>query len=156
MRHLVLIATLTLGAAPAALSQEASAEGETIIKSHGITYFGEPKLPADFKHLPYVNPDAPKGGELSQFGIGGYNSFNPYTFRGRATAPSVMAIENLMISVADDPLASYCLLCETIEYPDHPWFIGVQYHPELKSRPFEPHPLFASFIEAAVEQSRLV
>ena len=48
------------------------------------------------------------------------------------------------------------VLPETIEYPDHPWFIGVQYHPELKSRPFEPHPLFASFIGAAVEQSRLV
>ena len=48
------------------------------------------------------------------------------------------------------------VLPETVEYPDHPWFIGVQYHPELKSRPFEPHPLFASFIEAAVEQSRLV
>ncbi|WP_420962182.1 CTP synthase [Brucella sp. IR073] len=48
------------------------------------------------------------------------------------------------------------VLPETVEYPDHPWFIGVQYHPELKSRPFEPHPLFASFIAAAVEQSRLV
>ncbi len=48
------------------------------------------------------------------------------------------------------------VLPETIEYPDHPWFVGVQYHPELKSRPFEPHPLFASFIAAAVEQSRLV
>jgi CTP synthase len=48
------------------------------------------------------------------------------------------------------------LLPETIELPDHPWFIGVQYHPELKSRPFEPHPLFSSFIAAAVEQSRLV
>ena len=50
------------------------------------------------------------------------------------------------------------LLPETIEYPQdvHPWFIGVQYHPELKSRPLEPHPLFASFIEAALEQSRLV
>ncbi len=48
------------------------------------------------------------------------------------------------------------VLPETIEYPDHPWFVGVQYHPELKSRPFEPHPLFASFIGAAVEQSRLV
>jgi len=48
------------------------------------------------------------------------------------------------------------VLPETVEIPDHPWFIGVQYHPELKSRPFEPHPLFASFIEAAVEQSRLV
>ena len=48
------------------------------------------------------------------------------------------------------------LLPETIEFADHPWFIGVQYHPELKSRPFEPHPLFASFIAAAKAQSRLV
>lgn len=48
------------------------------------------------------------------------------------------------------------LLPETVELQDHPWFIGVQYHPELKSRPFEPHPLFASFVQAAVERSRLV
>jgi CTP synthase len=48
------------------------------------------------------------------------------------------------------------LLPEIVERPDHPWFIGVQYHPELKSRPFAPHPLFASFIAAAKEQSRLV
>ncbi|MEG9884969.1 MAG: CTP synthase [Hyphomicrobiales bacterium] len=48
------------------------------------------------------------------------------------------------------------LLPEAVELPDHPWFIGVQYHPELKSRPFEPHPLFASFIAAALDQSRLV
>jgi len=48
------------------------------------------------------------------------------------------------------------LLPEIVEYEDHPWFIGVQFHPELKSRPFEPHPLFRSFIEAAVTQSRLV
>ena len=48
------------------------------------------------------------------------------------------------------------LLPEIVEYDDHPWFIGVQFHPELKSRPFAPHPLFASFIAAAVEQSRLV
>ncbi len=48
------------------------------------------------------------------------------------------------------------VLPETVEYADHPWFIGVQYHPELKSRPFEPHPLFASFIAAAMDQGRLV
>lgn len=47
-------------------------------------------------------------------------------------------------------------LPEIMEYPDHPWFIGVQYHPELKSKPFEPHPLFASFIGAALANSRLV
>jgi CTP synthase len=48
------------------------------------------------------------------------------------------------------------ILPEIIECDDHPWFIGVQFHPELKSRPFEPHPLFSSFVEAAVTQSRLV
>jgi CTP synthase len=48
------------------------------------------------------------------------------------------------------------LLPEIVEREDHPWFVGVQFHPELKSRPFAPHPLFASFIAAAVEQSRLV
>jgi CTP synthase len=48
------------------------------------------------------------------------------------------------------------VLPEIVEYENHPWFIGVQYHPELKSRPFEPHPLFASFIKAAAAQSRLV
>jgi CTP synthase len=48
------------------------------------------------------------------------------------------------------------LLPEIVEMEDHPWFVGVQFHPELKSRPFEPHPLFSSFVGAAVEQSRLV
>ena len=48
------------------------------------------------------------------------------------------------------------VLPEIVENPAHPWFIGVQFHPELKSKPFEPHPLFASFIKAAVTQSRLV
>jgi len=48
------------------------------------------------------------------------------------------------------------LLPEIVERPDHPWFVGVQFHPELKSKPFEPHPLFAGFIEAALAQSRLV
>lgn len=48
------------------------------------------------------------------------------------------------------------LLPEIVEYQDHPWFIGVQFHPELKSKPFDPHPLFVSFIDAAIKQSRLV
>jgi CTP synthase len=47
-------------------------------------------------------------------------------------------------------------LPEIVELPSHPWFVGVQFHPELRSRPFEPHPLFAAFVKAAIEQSRLV
>ena len=48
------------------------------------------------------------------------------------------------------------LLPEAVEIPNHPWFVGVQFHPELKSKPFEPHPLFSSFVEAAMKKSRLV
>ena len=48
------------------------------------------------------------------------------------------------------------VLPEIVEIPTHPWFVGVQFHPELKSKPFEPHPLFTSFIAAAIRQSRLV
>ncbi len=48
------------------------------------------------------------------------------------------------------------ILPEIIEIPDHPWFVGVQFHPELKSKPFDPHPLFTSFIAGAVDQARLV
>ena len=47
-------------------------------------------------------------------------------------------------------------LPEIVERPEHPWFIGVQFHPELKSKPFEPHPLFVSFIKAAIDNSRLL
>ena len=63
MRRLALIATLVLAPASAALSQEAAAtaDGEKVIKTHAIALFGEPALPADFPHYPYVNPDAPKG-----------------------------------------------------------------------------------------------
>jgi CTP synthase len=48
------------------------------------------------------------------------------------------------------------VLPEIVEFANHPWFVGVQFHPELRSKPFEPHPLFTSFIKAAVDQSRLV
>ena len=47
-------------------------------------------------------------------------------------------------------------LPEIMEIPGHPWYVGVQFHPELKSKPFDPHPLFTSFIRAAIDQSRLV
>ena len=48
------------------------------------------------------------------------------------------------------------LLPEIVERPDHPWFVAVQFHPELKSKPFEPHPLFVGFVSAAWKKSRLV
>lgn len=99
--------------------------GDEIITSHSITTFGEPsKYPADFAHLDYVNPDAPKGGEISLSTYGTFDSFNPYSQKGVAAALSNIAYEDMMVGTADEIGALYCLICETIEYPrDKSWVI---------------------------------
>ena len=100
------------------------AESPTVT-SYSITTFGEPsKYPADFKHLDYVNPDAPKGGEMSMSAPGGFDSFNPFTEKGNAAALSSISFESMMEGTADEIGSLYCLLCETIEYPaDKSWAI---------------------------------
>ncbi|WP_240904289.1 extracellular solute-binding protein [Rhodobacter sp. SGA-6-6] len=106
-----------------ALATAARAE-EKVITSHGISTFGDLKLPADFTHLPYVNPDAPKGGEISQWAPGSFDSFNPYAIAGNAGALSSILYESILSGTADDVSAAYCLLCETMEYPeDRSWVI---------------------------------
>jgi microcin C transport system substrate-binding protein len=100
------------------------ARAETVIKSHGISTFGDLALPADFPHLPYVNPDAPKGGEMSQWSPGSFDSFNPYSLQGTGGALSSIFYESILSGTLDDVSASYCLLCETMEYPeDRSWVI---------------------------------
>jgi microcin C transport system substrate-binding protein len=101
-----------------------AARAETVIKSHGISTFGELKYPADFPYLSYVNPDAPKGGEISQWSPGSFDSFNPYAIAGNAAALSSVFYESILSGTADDVSAAYCLLCETMEYPeDRSWVI---------------------------------
>lgn len=121
-----------LGLASTGLAQEAAPEttaeapsgDQKIIVSHGISTFGDLKLPADFTHLPYVNPDAPKGGELSQSWLGGFDSMNPFTVKGRAALRSSIMLESILVGTADEIGASYCLLCTTMEYPeDRSWVV---------------------------------
>lgn len=102
----------------------AAAEGDTII-AHSITTFGDPsKYGPDFTHLDYVNPDAPKGGEISLASYNTFDSFNPYTEKGSAAALANIAYEDMMVGTSDEIGALYCLLCETIEYPaDKSWVI---------------------------------
>jgi microcin C transport system substrate-binding protein len=96
---------------------------DTIV-AHGISTFGDLKYPADFAHLDYVNPDAPKGGEISQSAFGGFDSMNPYSEKGRAAALSSIALESILGGTNDEISASYCLLCTTLEYPeDRSWVI---------------------------------
>ena len=102
----------------------ARAQDQTIITSHGISTFGDLKYPADFKHLDYVNPDAPKGGEIAEWAQGSFDSMNPYSIKGVAGSGSTIFYENILTGTADEIGASYCLLCTTMEYPeDRSWVI---------------------------------
>ncbi|MDP2082242.1 MAG: extracellular solute-binding protein [Pseudotabrizicola sp.] len=97
---------------------------QTVITSHGISTFGELELAADFTHLPYVNPDAPKGGEISIWAFGGFDSMNPYSVKGRAAGLSSAPYESILVGTANEIGAVYCLLCSTLEYPeDRSWVI---------------------------------
>ncbi len=120
MRPWLATGTLILALA----AQTLSARAETVIKSHGISTFGDLALPADFPHLAYVNPTAPKGGEISQWAPGSFDSFNPYAIAGNAAALSSIFYESILSGTLDDVSAAYCLLCETMEYPeDRSWVI---------------------------------
>lgn len=101
----------------------AALAGEVTV-SHGYKKFGELKYPADFKHLDYVNPDAPKGGEIALWTQGTFDSFNPFARKGVSAWGASDAIESLMIGTADEIGSNYCLICETLEYPeDQSWVI---------------------------------
>lgn len=121
--HLTVIAALLAAAVLLALAPT-GARAQEIIKAHGISTFGALKYPADFEHLDYVNPDAPKGGEISIWAFGGFDSMHPYTTKGRAGALSTIFFESLLEGTADEIGASYGLLAESLEYPeDRSWVI---------------------------------
>ena len=94
------------------------------IISHGISTFGDLKYEKDFKHLSYVNPDAPKGGEISFWAFGSFDSMHPYTRKGRAGAYSSIFFESLLEGTADEIDSAYGLIAKEIEYPeDRSWVI---------------------------------
>lgn len=101
-----------------------AARAQTTITSHGISTFGELKYPADFPHLAFVNPDAPKGGEISEWAPGTFDSVNPYSVKGVSVALASAPYEAILTGTADEIGASYCLMCTTMEYPeDRSWVI---------------------------------
>ena len=117
-----LIATAALIFALAGWAVAARADTHTV--SHGISTFGALKYPADFPHLDYVNPDAPKGGEISEWAPGTFDSINPYSVKGVSVALASAPYENILTGTADEIGAAYCLMCTTMEYPeDRSWVI---------------------------------
>jgi microcin C transport system substrate-binding protein len=106
---------------------------EVIIKSHGISTYGDLHYGPDFKHLDYVNPDAPKGGTYATWNIGTFDSLHPYIVKGRAShLASSFLFEDLMTNVADDPDALYGLIAESIEYPENRQWALFNLRPEAK------------------------
>ena len=94
------------------------------IISHGISTFGDLRYKKDFKHLSYVNPNAPKGGEISFWAFGSFDSMHPYTRKGRAGAYSSIFFESLLEGTSDEIDSAYGLVAKEIQYPeDRSWVI---------------------------------
>ena len=103
-----------------------------IIKSHGISTFGDLKYDNSFLHLDYVNPSAPKGGEVSIWAFGSFDSMHPYTTKGRSGSLSSIFFETLLTGTSDEIDSSYGLIAESLEYPkDRSWVI-FNMRPEAK------------------------
>ena len=114
----------------AAGTSRAQDAGVTV--SHGYNYFGELKYGPDFTHLGYVNPVAPKGGEISVSAQGSFDSMNPYSREGLAGALSTSGYESLMEGTADEVGSSYCLVCETLEWPEDLSSVTFNMRPEAR------------------------
>ena len=100
---------------------------------HGVAMLGEPALPADFKHLPYANPDAPQGGDLRQAITGSFDSVNPFIVKGQAAAGvRSYVFESLMGRNWAEPFSLYGLLAETIDVSDDRQTFTFKLRPEAK------------------------
>ncbi len=100
---------------------------------HGIAMHGEPALPPDFKHLPYVNPDAPQGGQLRQAITGSFDSLNPFIVKGNAAnGVRTYVFESLLGRNWAEPFALYGLLAESVDVSDDRQTFTFKLRPEAK------------------------
>ena len=101
--------------------------------SHGIAMYGEPALPPDFTHLPYADPEAPKGGSIVMGEQGGFDSLNPYIVKGRA--PFFLGswtVETLLARSIDEPFSLYGLLAESVDTDDARTYVEFTLRPEAR------------------------
>src|SRR5215831_5069065 len=109
-----------LGAVGVARAEEAKPAASNA--AHGLAMHGDLKYGPGFKHFDYVNPAAPKDGELKQAAVGTFDSFNPFIVRGNPAAGIGQIYDTLMVGSADEPFSEYGLLAETVETPpDRSW-----------------------------------
>jgi microcin C transport system substrate-binding protein len=101
-------------------------------RTNGVSLLGEPSLPPDFKFFPFVNPNAPKGGEAALSAIGTFDSFNPFIVRGTPAADVARVWDTLMKANADEAETAYGLLAEVIEIPADHRGVAFELRPEAK------------------------
>lgn len=100
----------------------AAVQAQEIKKGHGIAMHGDLKYPAGFRSFGYVNPAAPKGGEVRLGALGSYDSFNGFIVKGQPAIALGLIYDSLMVSSQDEPFSEYCLLCESVDVPaDRSW-----------------------------------
>ncbi|WP_069301047.1 extracellular solute-binding protein [Neptunicoccus sediminis] len=115
--------------------------GEKVIKSHGISTFGELKYPADFQHWDYVNPDAPQGGTISLLGTGAsgtFDSLNPFILKGEPAQGLGLMYDSLLVGSSDEPDSAYGYVAETLEYPEDRSWVIFNMRPEARFSDGEP------------------
>ncbi len=108
---------LALGLAAGLPALPGAARAQAATRTHALSLLGQPALPPDFTHWPWVNPDAPKGGEIALTALGSYDSFNPFILRGTAAVGVTNLWETLLKESADEASTEYCHLAEMIEVP---------------------------------------
>lgn len=139
---LVWLTGLGLGLAALTAAQPARGQAELaqMVVAHGYSYYGDLDYAPGFAHFTYVNPDAPVGGEISEYASGTFDSMNPYSRRGRAGRYSWALYESLLetgapfgdAAPADEYGAYYCLLCESLEYPESKEWVIFRLRPEAR------------------------
>ncbi len=104
-------------------------ELQRVYRAHAMAMHGEPKYGSDFEHFDYVNPDAPKGGELRTGAQGTFDSFNPYIAKGTPVSPGG---DTLLTQSADEPFTEYCVICDSMEWPEDRSWVIFHIHPEAR------------------------
>ena len=134
-RRDLLASGLALGLAPT-LSlpslRRARAQGPAPLRTHALSLLGEPSLPADFTHWPWVNPEAPKGGELALTALGSFDSFNPYILRGTPAVGLGNIYDTLLKESADEASTEYAHLAGVIEVPADRRGVAFELRPEAR------------------------
>ncbi|MDQ1080885.1 extracellular solute-binding protein [Pseudoroseomonas cervicalis] len=103
--------------APQAAPGAAAAEAPAIRRAHALSLLGAPALPPDFTHWPWVNPDAPKGGQMALTALGSFDSFNPFILRGTPAVGSTLLYDSLMVPSSDEASTEYAHLAREVEVP---------------------------------------